>query len=430
MISGKLSVYERPTESAQELERAAHEKGWPDGLMKEALELRVPRYDLDWWLTHDEPSVDEIGQLLERRRQLMFGTIRVREATSADDEALAELYANSPEDIGDWEVTVERSPYPFAQFRLQEHANIQVLEDRGVIIAATAHSGRNTIFEGKRVTVHIATAWRVRKEFRGRGYSRLLQMGAGPACAWFGMLKYWYTRSGNFDSVNWITAVRPGETKGPREEAGALPGMPVSVHHFVARPFDDDAAGIRRVKQSDVRSCVSLINGTQHGLDLFRPYSEDSLRMRLDDPCWGPKPDSWMQVYGWKDYFVLEDDGRIIACAGLWDRGRHMREVWRHKETGERHVIERTALIDFGFTEGREDAMERLLAFLMGRTHDLGRRELMAPIEQLPELVERMAPYEPGIETRAMRVDAPRPEDEGKGVDVSATRPYTDLAYW
>jgi hypothetical protein len=81
------------------------------------------------------------------------------------------MYADSPEEIGDWEVTVERGPYPFAQFRLQEHVAITVLEDRGVILAATCDSSRNAIVGGEKTSVHIGSAWRVRKTARGKGYS-------------------------------------------------------------------------------------------------------------------------------------------------------------------------------------------------------------------------------------------------------------------
>ncbi len=427
-MTAELSIFERPIEVPEEFERRARERGWPDGLVRRALELRIERAGVESWLAQDRPTAQEIQQFLDRWERLMIGTMRVREATWGDGEALADLYANSPEEIGDWEVTVERSPYAFAQFRLQEHVNIQVLEDRGIILAAAAHSGRNTVVDGKRLTVHIPTAWRVRKECRGQGYSNLLRVAGGPACAWFGMVSYFYVRSGNFDAVNWIKALRPDLADASRERNGEMPGLSVTVHHLKAQPFPGDASGIRRARRSDTRRCVALINRTHRGLDLFRPYSDEFLQMRLDDPIWGPKPEFWVSVYGWEDYCVLEEAGRIIACAGLWDRGRHMREVWRHKETDERQVIERTALMDFGYADGREDAMARLLGYLIGRTSELGRRELMAPIEQLPELVERMAPYGPVGETRTMSVDTM--DEQGVELGVRVTRPYTDLAYW
>ena len=63
-----------------------------------------------------------------------------------------------------------------------------------------------------------------------------------------------------------------------------------------------------------------------------------------------------------------------------------MREVWRHKETGEVRSFDCTALLDFGYAEGREDAMLRLIQHFIGLTHDLGRSYLVAPLEQLPDL--------------------------------------------
>jgi hypothetical protein len=58
----------------------------------------------------------------------------------------------------------------------------------------------------------------------------------------------------------------------------------------------------------------------------------------------------------------------------------------------------------------------------------MGRHELLAPLEQLPKLVELMSPYEPAEEPRTMGIDGWN--EAGLTVDVSVKRPYTDLAYW
>jgi len=419
----ELSIFDR-VDIPPELLAAAREKGWPEGLAERALRLRVPRRDLQWWLDH-ATDIQRVAVFIDWREQLQSGTLRSREASWSDDEAVADLYANSPEQIGEWEVTVERSPYPFAQFLLQENVNMQVLEDRGVILAAAAHSARNTLIGGQQLTCHIATAWRVRKECRGQGYSNLMRVLGGPACSWFGLINYWYVRAGNFDAVNWIKAIRPDLAA---DETRDLFGLRVTVHHFRAQPFTGDAAGIRAARRSDTRKCVGLINRTHRGRDLFRPYSEDFLERRLDDRGWGPKPNFIVQVYGWKDYFVLEEQGRIVACAGLWDRGRDVREVWRQQETGETIRVETGALMDFGYAKGREDAMAGLLEYLLGRTHDLGRNDLLAPIEHLPALVKAMAAHEPAEETRDMATDGFH--EDGLDVDVTMKKPYTDLAYW
>jgi hypothetical protein len=427
-IAVEESIFDRPVHVPDDYIERARAKGWPEGLVERCVRLRVPTYDIEYWLDHErEGQVHNITKVLDAKERSISGTLRVREACWSDAESVADLYANAPEDIGEWEVTVERSPYPFAQFRLQEHPNIQIVEDRGIVLACAAHSSRNTIIGGRRLTAHIATAWRVRKESRGQGMTNLLRTIGGPACAWFGLANYYYVRSGNFDAVNWIKALRP-DIADASKSAQDIPGQPVTVHHFKARAFDGEATGIRKGRRSDARRCAALINRTHRGLDLFRPYSADYLKERLEDCGWGPKPDFITRVYGWDDYYLLEEDGQVIACAGLWDRGRDVREVWRHKTTGETTVIEPTALMDFGFAEGREDAMERLIAYLLGVTQERGRHELLAPIERLPELVERLAKFDPGEETRTMAAEGFHEAD--LDVDVVVRRPYTDLAYW
>jgi hypothetical protein len=421
------SIFDRRTEYSEEIYANARAKGWSDDLLDKARALRVPQGQMEFWLKHE--GADSMRQYLAGRELLMSGTMRARQASWNDEDALADLYANSPEDIGEWEITVERSPYPYAQFRLQEHCAVSVLEDRHVILAATADSSRNTIVGGKRSTVHIASAWRVRKEFRGKGLSRLLRHAEGPPTAWFGMYNYYFIRSGNFAALGWIKSFIPESVNAPQRE-GDVPGLPVSVHHITPVPFSGNSTGIRQARRSDLSRCVRLINRTHRGCDLFRPYSREFLEERLDDPCWGDKPEFWVPVFGWPDYYVLQENGRIIACAGLWDKGRNVREIWRHKQTIETKTFDCAALMDFGHEEGREDAMVRLIAYLSGLTAALRRTYLTAAVEHLPSLVEALQPLGPLTETRALHFQLYNPEVDQWQMDSSLNRVYTDLAYW
>ncbi len=116
------------------------------------------------------------------------------------------------------------------------------------------------------------------------------------------------------------------------------------------------------------------------------------------------------------------EDGRVVGCGGLWDRGRHVREYWRNTATGEERVVARTALMDFGFAEGREDAMASLLRSLVARSASIGRPQFVAPIDGFPALVERLAALSPTRETWLMGWEPDLP-------DLKITQPYTDLAY-
>lgn len=428
-MTTETSIFDRPTQISDELRRAWAARGWPEDVLGRALAIHMPQGAIEWWVNHQWATIDNIQRQLKSREILQSGTLRAREATWSDTDALADLYANSPEEIGDWEVTVERGPYSFAQFRLQEHVSITVLEDRGVILAATADASRNSVVGGQRTTVHIASAWRVRKESRGKGYSHLLRTIGGPACGWFGWHNYYFVRSQNFGAMGWIKVFLRDAVKDLPEQEGDVPGIPVSVHHFAPQTVRR-SAGVRPATEADLSACLRLMNRTHKGCDLFRPYTQDFLEERLNDPSWGAKPPFWVPVYGWPDYYVLEEEGRVVACGGLWDKGANVREVWRHKETGETNTVDCTALMDFGYAVGREDAMVSLIRFFTGKTQELGRSHLTAGIEHLPRLVRAVAALEPKAETRALHWQIYEPEQDMWQAAPEPERIYTDVAYW
>lgn len=128
-------VFRAPIEVPSDLEARASERGWPEGLLRRALELRVPRSDIEFWLGNRHSSPDEVARQLETLARVFDGALRTREATWRDGEALADLYASAPETVGEWRLVVERGPNPYAQFRLQEHPNLQVVECRGILLA-------------------------------------------------------------------------------------------------------------------------------------------------------------------------------------------------------------------------------------------------------------------------------------------------------
>lgn len=410
-----------------DLKAAAEKRGWPDGLLQRALDLRVPREVIERWLAMPWTNVESVQLRLKWHERLTFGTLRGREATLADNEAFADLFANAPEEVGEWEIFTERGPNAFAQFRLQENVNVLVIEEQGLLIAACSFSHRKTIVGGRRVVVRYGQALRVRKEYRRQGYGdqvRSLPWGVFAARNAHG--QYDIMRSQNFAVVNWWKKYVPDFFDDVPQREGEVPGIPVTVFQYPARAFRDDAGGIRRVRPADVSRCVGLINRTHRGLDLFRPYTQDFLQNRLDDGVWGELSTeswhrAWPRVYSWDDYYVLEERGRVVACAGLWDRGRDMRDRWRHQETGEEKVISTTSALDFGYEQGHEASMARLIGFLISETHRLGRDYLAIPLDQLPALATELEPYGPLPETRALRWGLAEPQ---------ITRPHIDLSYW
>jgi len=418
------ALFVAPLATSEQLQQAER-KGWPVDLLERMLALRWPAWKVELYLSADGfPTVEMIDGEVRDRERLSTG-LSAREATWEDDERLTDLFANSTERLGDWNVVVERSPNPFAQQRLQENWHVKVLDDRGVALAANMQAGRSSYVDGRPVSVSWMGGWRVRNEFRRTGLSGLLMSTPGPASGVFGMVSYWYVRNANGLAQSWIAQ--------QVTEMQASSGRPVdkltaSVHHLDAANGGRRDARVRKVCADDLPRCVELINATHAGLDLFRPYSVEFLRGRLDDLFWGPKPPFVPCVYGWDEMAVLEDDGEIVACGGLWDRGRDARERWTHRETGDERVVDVTCLMDAGYARGRADALATLIGHHLATTSELGRTAMVAALEFLPDVVELLDWAGPEVEVRVLETMGFRSPD--LHVDATMTRPYTDLAYW
>lgn len=406
-------------------------QGWSDELADRVTAIRPDPGMVDDWLRTGWPDAAGVEAWVADQERLMNGTLKLRLATWADNGVVADLYANSPETVGDWEVTVEHEPFAFAAMRLQENASIGLLEDRRIGLGCMARSIRNAYVGGEETSIGWLGGWRVRTGERGKGYSRMLQMAAGPANSPFGLYSYWYVRDGNA-GASWVQSVVDDFEDRPEEFSMETQGLRATVHHV--RPDPTDAAlapGVtfRQVELGDLDRCCDLINRTNHGLDLVTPATVDRLRRRLDNPNWGPKPPFWDTTYGWEQYWVAERDGGIVACAGLWDRGANQREVWQHTETGQRHVVDATAVLDHAYDPTHRDALVALFGRFRATTAELGRGSMMLAVEHDAELVADLQAWSPTPESRALHV-LPFAMPGMENQDLVVTRPQTDLAYW
>ena len=403
----------------QDWQQRADEKGWPEGLLARVQAVFHAR-EIDFMLGPQGWPLKNIERELDVRERTMNGPYRVREMNIRDLPAFSELWAHSPEAIGDWQITVERSPNALAQFQLHENCSITVLEEKGAIYACTAWSNRVVQLQGKLVPIHVAHSLRVHESRRGARLADLVRR--YPPRATFArpnVAQYMYVRSGNTGVLGFLGTVA-------KETFGAIgaAGIRTEVSHLAPRPFEGDDTGIRLGTPGDLAACATLINRTHGAFDLFSPYTAESLAHALDQGYPGARPDHFPHVYGWQDFRVLEADGRVVACAGLWDRGRDMREVWRGKD-GATQTISVTNLLDFGYAERGEAAMVRLIAFLLGETAKHERTALVIPLDRLPKLAEACLCFDPRVEQRTFEWTPFLPD-----VPKTVPEPHTDLRYW
>ena len=414
---------------SEALAKIAKERGWSDELTRRMAAARVPLSSLYSW-TWFGLSPDQTAAQLGWYERMTTGDLRGRDATWADNEEYSAMWSDSPEEIAGWEIIVERGPDAFAQFKLQQNVQIPILLLGPEIVACCGFSRRKVLIDGRPFSVQYGQALRVRRAYRRLGYGdQVRRLAMPPGIARPSVGQYDIMRSQNFAVVNWWQKYSPQFFENTPTREGAVPGLPISISQFPSDARADDDRAIRPVRREDLAACAALINRTHAGMDLFRPYSAEYLEDVLDEGFWGERPkltgnlqmDWWKSVYGWTDYFVLEEAGRIRACGGLWDRGRDMREQWRRIGGDEHRSIAIACVLDFGYDDGAEECMARLLRWMNGRSHELGRDYLAIPIEHLPSLVAKMEKSRPELDTRALRWGLKEPP---------ITRPYTDLRYW
>lgn len=417
-------------EIPEDVRKRAAAEGWREDLVQRMVNIRMPLPQIEQQFTHWTPQDSE--GWLDQRERLLLGSLRGRPAMWSDGYQLSELWRNAPEQIGDWEVVVEREPFPFAQYMLHENVGIRVVEDRGYLLGCGILSWFNAYVAGRPMALRVLSGWRVRTDARGIGVTRLFNHVADAPSSRHFEGQFFYVRWGNLAAEQWMEAYSPGFLDIAKVAEDRPPGQVVAeVLQYPARAFDGDATGIRKGRPDDVRACARLVNRTHKGLDLFRPYTEEFLRTKLDEWSWSQKPDWWTHVYGRDDFWVVEDAGTVVACAGLWDRGEHVREVWRHKQRDESRTIATTCLLDFGFARGREDAIARLVEYLLGRTADLGRDFLLAPLQYLPRVASRLEHLGPVPERRGVTWLVQKREG-GWMVPPQPQlgRVHVDLGYW
>ncbi len=403
-----------------EVWRRAKEIGRSEDLIGRALTAGMSRLELERLLRPRALSDAMAEQIIVGAERLASGAVSVRDLTMRDLDQFSALWSSSAEIIGDWIITVERAPNPVAQFRLQEAPNVTVVEDiaggKG-LVACIAWSTMNVPVGGKSVSVVVAHGLRVHGERRREGFGELARVAPYRALMKPFQAQLMYLRVDNVGMSNFL-----GNAQYQNKD-GRLQGYAV-VAHF---PTTDLPANprVRHATEADLAACALLINRTQDGLDLFRSITADDLDLRLREGAWGNRPADRPAIYGWPDYYVLETEAGIQACAGLWNRGRDIREVWTSRTSGQRRVVDYAAVLDLGWADGAEPAAAELLRQLMGEAGRMGRSALAVHLQHAPAVLEALGDLAPTPETRIIDWTS-----FGPSAPTSLGSAHVDLRYW
>ena len=95
---------------SETLRRLAEQNQWPEDLTRRIAALHVPDSSLNTWTWYGLNPEQAAAQLAWHER-LTIGDLRGRTAVFTDNDAFSALWADSPEEIGEWEITVDRCAY-------------------------------------------------------------------------------------------------------------------------------------------------------------------------------------------------------------------------------------------------------------------------------------------------------------------------------
>ena len=164
---------------------------------------------------------------------------------------------------------------------------------------------------------------------------------------------------------------------------------------------------IERINKKDIGGVVNLINGYYKGRAHFMPYTPESFKSYVNG----------IPAYGLENFWVVKDEGKIVACAGLWDFSvlgdvyfTKVPFTWKVMGTilgflslftrmpkmpaeGERLKVH--YVVDHAFDPKGPDAMSNLMRYLNNILVDAKREGLsvcMDPSDPMFEVIKKLRP--------------------------------------
>ena len=168
---------------------------------------------------------------------------------------------------------------------------------------------------------------------------------------------------------------------------------------------------IERINKNDIPDVVSLINDYYTGRAHFVPYTPESFESYLNG----------IPAYGLENFWVVKDEGKIVACAGLWDWSvlgnmcytiePHIWEVMRGvlgflslfgkmpKIPAEGEYFKVHYVTDHAFEPKSSDAMSNLIGYFNNVLFDAKRDFFVAQLDPNDSLFGIIKKFKPQIDT-------------------------------
>jgi GNAT superfamily N-acetyltransferase len=231
--------------------------------------------------------------------------MEIREAVPQESEALQRLQAQAPQGKS-LVVSTVNIPDFFSRVNAYESWKVFNAYEEERIIGSAACAFRDGVLGARVRRVAYEFQYFTSPDYRRRGVARSLRDRIeSHLCDQGVALSYALIMEGN------VPSMRLFEREGFHVHRKLV--MPaIAVTKEVQVP---GAENIRSIAPRDLEAVAQLLSETWHGHDLFEPTSAASLARQIER----------MASLGYASVLVFEDQGRILACAALWDWSKIMK---------------------------------------------------------------------------------------------------------
>ncbi len=231
--------------------------------------------------------------------------MNIREAVRTENEELQRIQAESPQGKS-LIVSTVNAPDFFSRARSYKSYKVFVAEEEGRILGSAACATRDAVLATRVQPVGYEFQYFTSPSYRGHGVARELRRRVESYLIDRGVsLSYALIMEGNLPSM------RLFEREGFRLHRKLL--MPaIAVIKEVQVPHKEY---IRPVAERDLEEVADLLNETWEGHELYEPTSAGRLADQIER----------VPSFDYSSLLVLQDQGRIQACVGLWDWSKIMR---------------------------------------------------------------------------------------------------------
>ena len=326
--------------------------------------------------------------------------VLIRPFEDRDNTAMLEIEKFCPQGNENLAMGVDKSPDIIARYKLYDNWQVLVAEEEGKIVGWTGWTVKHdTIKEEQYIYI---TEVMVHPEFRRKGIASKLLMEAEKR-----------TREVGSGRIYCYIIEQNNASKALFEKLGyskkrELKICAISVYKkfLLAQQFK-----IERINKNEIRDAVNLINDYNSGREHFIQFTPETFESYLKR----------IPAYGLENLWVVKENGKIVACAGLWDcsvlqKMCYTKEpfIWKvmsgifrflslfskmPKIPAEGEYFKVHYIADHAFQQKNPDAMLNLIRHLNNVLFDMRRDFLGTQLDPSDPLFEILKKFNPQIES-------------------------------